>query len=114
MVERNQNEQMKKKIERKRTPAVAVKRVVGHRARSLSPRTDALLVERRNLPDSEPTTWGADDVSAFLRLTRKLERAIMWALGENGDFAQRKEGQGAYWWRTELRKRCAAMPNVES
>lgn len=35
----------------------------------------------------------------------QLENAIKWALGENGEFAARKDGQGAYWWRTELRKR---------
>lgn len=35
----------------------------------------------------------------------QLENAIRWALGENGDFPPREEGQGAYWWRTELRRR---------
>lgn len=35
-----------------------------------------------------------------------LERAIEWALGESGEgFATRREGEGAYWWRTELRRR---------
>ena len=36
---------------------------------------------------------------------RKLERAIRWALGEIGEFPPREEGRGAYWWRTELRRR---------
>lgn len=34
----------------------------------------------------------------------RMERAILWALGTS-DFPSRKEGQGAYWWRTELQKR---------
>jgi hypothetical protein len=88
--------------------AVRVQPLVGHRARSLTPRTDALLALLRAQGSDE---WNAEDVMAFLRHSRKIERAIMWALGENGDFAQRKEGQGAYWWRAELRKRSAAMPN---
>ena len=41
----------------------------------------------------------------------RLHDVIRWALGENGDFAQRPEGKGAYWWRTELRRR-ANLPNV--
>lgn len=40
---------------------------------------------------------------------RAQQDAIRWALGELGDFPARQEGQGAYWWRTELRRR-AAMP----
>ena len=36
-----------------------------------------------------------------------LRSAVKWALGEEGDFAPRAEGQGAYWWRSELRKRIA-------
>lgn len=33
-----------------------------------------------------------------------LEAAIRWALGESDDFPTRETGQGAYWWRTELRR----------
>lgn len=44
------------------------------------------------------------------RRMKKLESAIRWALGEKGDFPQRQDGQGAYWWRTELRRR--ALPNT--
>ena len=39
------------------------------------------------------------------KLNRKYRRAIKWACGQVGDFPQREEGQGAYWWRPELRKR---------
>lgn len=32
--------------------------------------------------------------------------ALCWALGMASEgFAERQEGQGAYWWRTELRRR---------
>jgi hypothetical protein len=38
---------------------------------------------------------------------KRLGEAIRWALGESDEFAARAEGQGAYWWRTELRTRAA-------
>jgi hypothetical protein len=38
---------------------------------------------------------------------KQLEDAIRWALGEGDDFPPRMEGQGKYWWRTELRLRAA-------
>lgn len=35
-----------------------------------------------------------------------LKAAILWALGgEGSNFRTRAEGEGAYWWRTELRRR---------
>ena len=37
----------------------------------------------------------------------RLTSAIRWALGEGGEFPVRMEGQGQYWWRTELRRRAA-------
>jgi hypothetical protein len=36
---------------------------------------------------------------------QQLEGAIRWACGEVGEFSPRKEGQGAFWWRSELRRR---------
>ena len=43
-----------------------------------------------------------------LRLAaERYEAAIRWALGEIDDFPPREEGQGKYWWRTELRRRAA-------
>ena len=40
----------------------------------------------------------------------ELEAAIRWACGESDDgFQPREPGQGAYWWRTELRER-AKLP----
>lgn len=42
------------------------------------------------------------------RELKELREAIGWALGEIDDFPERQPGQGAYWWRSELRKRCGA------
>jgi hypothetical protein len=41
-----------------------------------------------------------------LRL-EQMRGAVEWALGERGEFVDRQYGQGAFWWRTELRKRSA-------
>ncbi len=35
----------------------------------------------------------------------RLKDAVRWALGENGNFSPRERGQGAYWWRSSLRRR---------
>ena len=40
-------------------------------------------------------------------LVERYKSAVSWALGSNGDFAARKEGEGAYWWRRELMRRIA-------
>ena len=45
------------------------------------------------------------ELAAMLKKIKRLENAIKWALGEKGNFLQRKDKQGAYYWRTELRKR---------
>ncbi len=37
----------------------------------------------------------------------RLRGAILWALGETEEFKVREAGDGAYWWRTELRKKSA-------
>lgn len=50
------------------------------------------------------------DVAEFTRDSeqiRVLREAIAWALGENDDFRAREPGEGAYWWRKELRERAA-------
>jgi hypothetical protein len=36
-----------------------------------------------------------------------LTEAIEWALGQRGDFRPRGDGEGAHWWRRELRARAA-------
>lgn len=37
----------------------------------------------------------------------RLRAALTWALGEGDDFPVRQDGQGQYWWRSELRRRAA-------
>lgn len=46
---------------------------------------------------------------ALTARVKELEGALRWALGEEGEFPFRAEVQGAYWWRTELRRR-ALLP----
>lgn len=41
---------------------------------------------------------------AAIARAEKAEAAIRWALGEEGDFPPRGEGEPAYWWRKELRR----------
>ena len=35
----------------------------------------------------------------------RFRSAIEWALGMNGEFPEREDGDPPYWWRHELRKR---------
>ncbi len=51
------------------------------------------------------------NVKSAVRELRRLQMAVRWALGEVGDFPMRQNGQGAYWWRTELRRRAGLSPN---
>jgi hypothetical protein len=62
------------------------------------------------VPAPSPQPAGAE------QRVRELEEAVLWALGEAGDFPPREEGQGAYWWRPELRKRAfgASRPAAPS
>lgn len=57
------------------------------------------------LADSTSKAWKA----AQERISR-LEEAVKWALGEGEHFPARSPGEGAYWWRTELRNRAALQP----
>ena len=41
----------------------------------------------------------------------QIREAILWALGERDEFPTREPGQGAYWWRTELRRRAFLTPD---
>ncbi|MEI6165903.1 MAG: hypothetical protein WCS52_01795 [bacterium] len=36
---------------------------------------------------------------------KEFRKAIMWALGVNGEFPVRTDGAGPYWWRMELMRR---------
>jgi hypothetical protein len=39
----------------------------------------------------------------------RLLSAIRWALGIDGDFPERQEGQGLFWWRRELLERAGLL-----
>jgi hypothetical protein len=55
-----------------------------------------------------------DSVQAMRDEVARLRGAIVWALGYT-DFRAREEGEGAYWWRPELRRRAALTPEqIES
>ena len=47
-------------------------------------------------------------------LRDQMREAILWALGERDEFPTREPGQGAYWWRTELRRRAFLTPDSAS
>lgn len=44
-----------------------------------------------------------------LEKAERYASAIRWALGENGRFNDRRDGDGPFWWRTELRRRAALI-----
>ena len=57
--------------------------------------------------DKEPDPYvhlPREDYNALRDERDRLARAIVWALGYT-DFRAREQGEGAYWWRTELRLR---------
>jgi hypothetical protein len=45
------------------------------------------------------------ETSSSISTEQRLTNAIRWALGEGDDFRPRVVGEGAYWWRNELRAR---------
>ena len=50
------------------------------------------------------------ELTAANQRVKDLEDTILWALGYIGSFPERKEGQGLYWWRTELDRRSNIKP----
>lgn len=55
------------------------------------------------------TEQAVDELQALRDEMARLRGAIVWALGYT-DFRAREEGEGAYWWRPELRRRAALTP----
>lgn len=53
------------------------------------------------------------ELAAAREDTNRLGAAIRWALGET-DFRERGTGEGAYWWRKELRARAGVLPKEAS
>lgn len=70
---------------------------------------DEVLAETREEFRRHMEDWNAmrEERDRLARLVEGLTNAIRWALGEIDDFPPRNPGQGAYWWRTELRRRTA-------
>lgn len=60
---------------------------------------------------SEQNASGAlrDSHRLLLDENARLRETIRWALGEVGNFPMRQDGDGRYWWRTELRARAALV-----
>lgn len=63
----------------------------------------------------KPTAWLRLDTAAALRSLAaerdRLREAILWALGERGEFPPRGDGDPPYGWRKELRRRAALGEN---
>jgi hypothetical protein len=94
------------------------------RAYALNPRTglardvmmtfEHCMVETFQMPRDweEASLWSVEWRTFALIVAESLDsqearyfHALRWALGVNGEFPTRKDGQGAYWWRTELQRR---------
>jgi hypothetical protein len=84
----------------------------------LLPRTNhpiKISVTHLDLAAAAALTAAAQEIERLEQRAAELEQdaaryraAILWALGgEGSDFRPRMEGEGAYWWRKELRKRAA-------
>lgn len=82
-------------------------------------RTRALAVAPRSAC-SDAVLWlktqalfDVPEAKAALREIKRLRSAIEWALGMGKDgFRPRMDGEGQYWWRTELRARALGKPNT--
>lgn len=57
--------------------------------------------------DLRPALWTNGEMLMLFELIERQQAALRWALGENGDFREQRDGEGRYWWRTELRTRAA-------
>ena len=61
---------------------------------------------RRNEPKLDTAIKQIDEVC---EQWKKVRYIFKWLLGEEGDFPARREGDGVYYWRTELRKKIEAL-----
>lgn len=69
-----------------------------------------LYATQQAAPDPEQAHKQIDFLEAE---SARLRKAIEWALGANGDFRERGENEGAYWWREELQARSGMIWNGE-
>lgn len=52
------------------------------------------------------------ETQALVGRIRQLEGVIKWALGESGNWPERKDGEGPYYWRHELRLMTRVEPVI--
>lgn len=70
----------------------------------LTARVAALEANGSTEPNNDP-----DMIKALMEERERLWDVISWALGENGEFPERQPGDGAYWWRKEMRRRLGSI-----
>jgi hypothetical protein len=77
-----------------------------HNGLSAHPLEDDVALLLRSEADLRAAlTQSAEKVARLERTVERMNDAFAWALGERDHFAMRGDKQGAYWWRTELRRR---------
>lgn len=68
-------------------------------------------------PVHDQAVLAIDELARRAEANERLRDAILWALGENGEFRLGEVGEGAFWWRKELRRRAGealtAAPSQE-
>lgn len=79
---------------------------IGARPTRLDRLTPALSDARKSIDAALDALTAEHEASA--RDTERYRAAIYWALGYE-DFAERRPGQGAYWWRKELAERAGQL-----
>jgi hypothetical protein len=100
---------------RAKTRGVKVKRVYGYYKRPDSMTDWGLRGFHVDFHGKSPITAARTlkrlvEIAAMGMTPENMADAIEWALGMGKDgFAPRQEGQGAYWWRTELRQRALGL-----
>lgn len=70
----------------------------------------AVLIRRLNGSMDEIKKWEAE---LQRELAKRNEGLLKWLLGESGEFPARKQGEGQFWWRSELRKRMERLFSQE-
>lgn len=73
----------------------------------LNERLDTAMIERAT--ERALKVMAQNALSALQQENERLREALYWALGEalEDEFTARGHGEGALWWRKELRSRCA-------
>jgi hypothetical protein len=75
-----------------------------------APEAGAAALASAPAPGPIPEKAPPSELETVRAQNAALLAAVAWALGETDDFRPRADGEGAYWWRTELRAR--AFPDA--